>query len=55
MTGLRLTTTSGAKSDAADARVLAELVRTDRQHHRPIAGDSDLAEAIKLLPAHIRT
>jgi transposase len=41
--------TSGAKSDAADAHVLAELVRTDRQHHRPIAGDSDLAEAIKAL------
>ena len=41
--------TSGAKSDAADAKVLADLVRTDRQHHRPIAGDSDLAEAIKVL------
>ncbi len=41
--------TSGAKSDAADAHVLAELVRTDRRHHRPIAGDSDLAEAIKAL------
>lgn len=41
--------TSGAKSDPADARVLAELVRTDRQHHRPIAGDSELAEAIKVL------
>jgi Transposase len=41
--------TSGAKSDAADAHVLAELVRLDRAAHRPIAGDSDLAEAIKLL------
>lgn len=41
--------TSGAKSDAADAHVLAELVRLDRAGHRPIAGDSDLAEAIKLL------
>nr|WP_205863514.1 IS110 family transposase [Planosporangium thailandense] len=41
--------TSGAKSDAGDAKVLADLVRTDRQHHRPIAGDSDLAEAIKVL------
>jgi hypothetical protein len=41
--------TSGAKSDAADAHVLAELVRLDRGAHRPIAGDSDLAEAIKLL------
>ena len=41
--------TSGAKSDAADAHVLAELVRLDRAAHRPIAGDSDLAEAIKLV------
>lgn len=41
--------TSGAKSDAGDAKVLADLVRTDRQHHRPIAGDSELAEAVKVL------
>jgi len=41
--------TSGAKSDAADARVLADLVRTDRHRHRAVAGDSELAEAIKLL------
>jgi transposase len=40
---------SGAKSDAGDAHVLAELVRLDRDHHRPIAGDSELADAIKLL------
>lgn len=40
---------SGAKSDAGDAKVLADLVRTDRQNHRPIAGDSDEAEAIKVL------
>ena len=38
--------TSGAKSDA---RVLADLVRTDRQRHRAVAGDSELAETIKLL------
>ena len=37
--------TSGANSDAGDAHVLAELVRLDRAAHRPIAGDSDLAEA----------
>jgi transposase len=42
-------TTSGAKSDPGDAKVLADLVRTDRQHHRPIAGDSQLAEAVKVL------
>jgi len=42
-------TTSGAKSDPGDAKVLADLVRTDRQHHRPIAGDTELAEAVKVL------
>lgn len=41
--------TSGAKSDPGDAKVLADLVRTDREHHRPIAGDSELAEAVKVL------
>jgi len=41
--------TSGAKSDAADAHVLAEIVRLDRAHHRAVAGDSDLADAVKLL------
>jgi transposase len=39
---------SGAKSDAGDAKVLADMVRTDRHNHRPVAGDTDLAEAIKL-------
>lgn len=41
--------TSGAKSDKGDALVLAELVRTDRSHHRPITGDSDIAEQVKVL------
>jgi transposase len=41
--------TSGAKSDPGDAKMLADLVRTDRHNHRPIAGDSDLAEGVKLL------
>src|SRR5581483_242562 len=41
--------TSGAKSDPGDARVLAELARVDGHNHRPIAGDSDLAEAVKVL------
>jgi len=41
--------TSGAKSDPGDARVLAELARTDHHNHRPIAGDSDLVESIKVL------
>ena len=39
----------GAKSDAGDAKVLADLVRTDRHNHRPIAGDSPDAGAIKVL------
>jgi transposase len=40
---------SGAKSDAGDAKVLADLVRTDRHNHRLIAGDSSTVEAIKVL------
>jgi transposase len=40
---------SGAKSDPADAHVLADLVRTDRHQLRPIAGDSEIAEAIKVV------
>ena len=41
--------TSGAKSDPGDAHVLAEIVRTDRAHHRAIAGDSEEAEVVKTL------
>jgi hypothetical protein len=41
--------TSGAKSDQGDAHVLAELVRLDRAAHRPIAGDSQLAQAVKVV------
>jgi transposase len=41
--------TSGAKSDSGDAHVLAELVRLDRAHHRPVAGDSAIAEHVKVL------
>jgi Transposase/Transposase IS116/IS110/IS902 family len=40
--------TSGAKSDPADAHLLAEVVRLDRAHHRPVAGDSELAEHVKV-------
>jgi hypothetical protein len=40
---------SGAKSDRGDAKVLADLVRTDRHNHRRIAGDSDLVEALKVV------
>ena len=42
-------TTSGAKSDAGDAHVLADMVRTDRHQLRPIAGDSSLVEAVKVV------
>jgi hypothetical protein len=40
---------SGAKSDSGDAKVLADLVRTDRHNHRPVAGDSTGVEAVKIL------
>jgi transposase len=40
---------SGAKSDASDAKLLADLVRTDRHNHRRVAGDSADAEAVKVL------
>jgi len=38
----------GAKSDPGDAHVLAEIVRLDRAHHRPAAGDSLLAEQVRV-------
>ena len=40
---------SGAKSDPGDAKVLADMVRTDRHNHRPVAGDSETVEAVKVL------
>jgi transposase len=40
---------AGAKSDAGDAKLLADLVRTDRHNHRPVAGDSPDVEGIKVL------
>ena len=40
---------SGAKSDPGDARVLADMARTDAHQHRPVAADSELADAIKLV------
>src|SRR4051794_38450476 len=41
--------TSGAKSDPGDAKVLADLARTDGHIHRSVAGDSELGEAVKVL------
>lgn len=44
---------SGAKSDAGDAHVLADLVRTDAHQLREVAGDSDLADGVQgLTRAH---
>ena len=40
---------SGAKSDAADAHTLADMVRTDAHQVRPVADDSPRAEAIKVV------
>jgi transposase len=40
---------SRAKSDRGDAKVLADLVRTDRHNHRQIAGDTPAVEAVKVL------
>ena len=40
---------SGAKSDRADARMLANIVRTKRHSLRPISHDSPSVRAIKLL------
>ena len=41
--------TSGAKSDAGDAHVLADMVRTDAHQLRAVAGDSALVEGVKLV------
>ena len=40
---------SGAKSDAADAHMLADMVRTDAHQLRPVAADSAQAEAVKVV------
>jgi hypothetical protein len=40
---------SGAKSDPFDARVLAEFLRTDHPHLRPLMPSSDQAQELKLL------
>jgi len=40
---------SGAKSDAGDAHMLADMVRTDSHQLRPAAGDSPQAGAVKVV------
>ncbi|EUA06930.1 transposase IS116/IS110/IS902 family protein [Mycobacterium xenopi 4042] len=39
----------GAKSDATDAVLLANIVRTDARAHRPLPADTGLAQAIRVL------
>jgi transposase len=40
---------SGAKSDATDAVLLANIVRTDAAAHRPLPADTELAQVIRVL------
>jgi transposase len=40
---------SRAKSDPGDALVLANILRTDPDAHRPVPNDSELAQAIRVL------
>jgi deoxycytidine triphosphate deaminase len=40
---------SGAKSDAADAHTLADMVRTDAHQLRPVAADSPAVQAVKVV------
>lgn len=40
---------SGAKSGAADAHTLADMVRTDSHQLRPVAGDTVQAQAVKVV------
>jgi transposase len=42
-------TMAGKKSDHLDAMVLANILRTDIQAHRPLPADSDLARAVAVL------
>lgn len=46
---------SGAKSDPADAYVLADLLSVDHHRQRPIPADSPLAQEIKLLSRQRQT
>jgi len=45
---------SGAKSDASDAKLLADLVRTDRHNHRRIAGEAPMPRRSRCSPGPIR-
>ncbi|MPY38084.1 IS110 family transposase [Streptomyces adustus] len=41
--------TSGAKSDRGDAHALADMVRIDGAQLRPVAGDSEQAQAVRVV------
>ena len=45
---------AGAKSDAGDAKVLADLVRTDRHNHRLLAGTAPTRRASRFSLEAIR-
>ncbi|MGH9205935.1 MAG: IS110 family transposase [Acidimicrobiales bacterium] len=40
---------SGAKSDRGDAKMLADVVRTDRHNHRLFDTNSDISDSVKVL------
>ncbi|MEV6133663.1 transposase [Streptomyces violaceusniger] len=40
---------SGAKSDKGEAHALADMVRIDRDQLRPVSGDSEQAQAVKVV------
>lgn len=40
---------SGAKADATDAVLLANILRTDAAAHRPLPADTELAQAVRVL------
>ena len=40
---------SGAKSDTADGHILADMVRTDAHQLRPVAADTEEAQAVKVV------
>src|SRR6476661_6949160 len=46
---------SRKKSDAGDALVLANILRTDLAAHRPLPSDSPLAQASRCWPGHSKT
>ena len=45
---------SGGKSDAGDAHVLADMVRTDSHQLRQVAADTPAAQAVKVVARRIR-